>query len=818
MCRTSLLWCVTGCLLLTCTAAADPPRTDCHGDPLPPGAVARFGTTRLRTGASHVAYSPDGKVLASVSRQAIVLWDPKSGKEIRRLGAERGIGATSLAFAPAGKLLATWSADRNGTIRIWESDTGKELHEIVATNNIDGLAFSADGKQIFAGSSKGRVYRWEVETAKPLEAFSGGRFRVEGLAVSPDGKLLAGYDRSNGNDGRIIIWNGSSGNIIQTLAHASDFPGVTLAFFADNNRLVATSGYQPARLWDVSRGKEIRLFGPSSFSVAASPDGKAVAVGGDGQVRCWDATTGKELGRMRIRPSFSASLSFAPDGKVLAVACDSSIRLWDLVHGQEVFPNRGSETALSCVAASADGKVFVTGGRDAHVRLWDRTGKELRRLEASGYPVNTVALAPVGNAVAAGSFDGTIQLWDRDSGELLRSLRGNGKQVHALAFTPDGKALVSGDDERIVRLWDVATGKEIRQFLAGTSVQSVALSHDGKLLAFMDQKARLWEVKTGEELLRWSLGRQGSFVAFGPDDATLCAGSGGDMTNSVIVFWDVQSGREVQRWRLPTGEVARCFALSADGRTLAVGADPFVRGEQGTAHRPTVTLWEVRTGQARRRLASDQAGLRGLAFAPDGTLVSVGENTTGLLWEGIAPAGGPPGRDRLTPQGVQERWSVLGARDAALAYDAACDLARSPRATLALVQKALAPVRTADPKRLARLIGDLQSDRFAVRDAAAQELEDLAEAAGPALRAARDEPLSLEARRRLESVLEKLDTLSAKRLRSLRALEVLEAIGTAEARRLVETLAGGIAEARLTQEAQATLRRLDRRSAKHAPG
>jgi hypothetical protein len=111
--------------------------------------------------------------------------------------------------------------------------------------------------------------------------------------------------------------------------------------------------------------------------------------------------------------------------------------------------------------------------------------------------------------------------------------------------------------------------------------------------------------------------------------------------------------------------------------------------------------------------------------------------------------------------------------------------------------------------------GDLDTNQFAVRESAKQELEKLGEIAAPACRKALEQKPSVEARRRLEALLEKQSrewqNPSSERLRTLRAVEVLEHIGTPEARQVLETLAKGAPEARLTQEAAESLQRLSRR-------
>jgi hypothetical protein len=113
-----------------------------------------------------------------------------------------------------------------------------------------------------------------------------------------------------------------------------------------------------------------------------------------------------------------------------------------------------------------------------------------------------------------------------------------------------------------------------------------------------------------------------------------------------------------------------------------------------------------------------------------------------------------------------------------------------------------------DLKRLSLLIADLDSDEFAVREKAQKELERIGEYAMPALRKALESKPSVEARRRIESVLKKPRTLAPETVQALRAVEELENIGTPDARQLLEALAEGAPEASLTLNAKASLERL----------
>jgi hypothetical protein len=257
-------------------------------------------------------------------------------------------------------------------------------------------------------------------------------------------------------------------------------------------------------------------------------------------------------------------------------------------------------------------------------------------------------------------------------------------------------------------------------------------------------------------------------------------------------------------------------AFSPDGRLVASGvslerdpgSDPLPEIDDG------IRVWSVVTGEEARRLSGSNSTVTSLAFSPDGTRLASGlRNSTVLFWEVPPAPNGHRGEGPSSgPKDVQALWADLAGTDARKAHTAVWALADSSRATIAFLTDRLQPWPEPDVERIKRLIADLDSDRFAVREQAAQNLRQFGESAVPLLNDALTKQPTVETRQRLEQLIERAEAplTSGEALRALRAVEVLERIGTPEAQQWLRRLAGGAPAARVTRAAQASLDRLRR--------
>jgi hypothetical protein len=239
------------------------------------------------------------------------------------------------------------------------------------------------------------------------------------------------------------------------------------------------------------------------------------------------------------------------------------------------------------------------------------------------------------------------------------------------------------------------------------------------------------------------------------------------------------------------------LAFARDGHTLVSGHD------DGSVH-----LWHVATGKEIACFRGHRRGVRAVAISRDGRYVaSGGEDTTILVWD--ATIGARPDA-ALSVQQLRNLWEDLNTSESGRAYRAMWQLALSPRDALPFLVERLrpvAPLNAVQQKLVDRLLADLDSDQFAVRQQAEAELEKMGATVEPALLKALESKPSLEVRQRIEKV---LANLASERLRIQRALEALEHMNTPEARRLVDSLANGEPRAWLTEEAQALRKRWQR--------
>jgi RNA polymerase sigma factor (sigma-70 family) len=470
---------------------------------------------------------------------------------------------------------------------------------------------------------------------------------------------------------------------------------------------------------------------------------------------------------------------------------------------------------------SPDGHFIAVGDARGRLDLWDtRTGRTLRTLRRDGKAVLKLAFTPDGKLLAEARADNAIHFWAVPSGDGQRALRFDVEQrlfqMGTLAFANwDGRRLIIINGSQVPSLREVSTGKdrlpsddvpfEWKGFVRGGKVLLVA----DPFLVFLDTA----DGQTQKGMVRLQ-GRAPddldyvAALALSPDGQRLALG----LHTGDVCLCDVQTGGEATRFRAvdhPKGPVDpnRNFAHGIFGQGVVWGLSfsPDGKWLSTSGTDGSVRLWEIVTRREVLRFTGHHGYAHEVAFGADSrTILSCGEDAQAYLWtlRPLADKDAKPSLDSL--------WSAL-ASEPSKAYRAIWAMSETKDASMFLRGK-ITLAKPIAKERLAKLIADLDSDQFAVRESATKTLAKLGEMAVPALREAlRDKP-SPEARKRLEELVrmkhvEKM-TLSAEELRMWRAIDVLERLGTTEARQVLKTLADGAPEALSTTAARTALKRL----------
>jgi WD40 repeat protein len=445
-----------------------------------------------------------------------------------------------------------------------------------------------------------------------------------------------------------------------------------------------------------------------------------------------------------------------------------------------------------------DGKPFPSGRSYHALGIFEtRTGKELYQVSNSSElsdRCHVFAFSPDNSVFAAGPIgnEGNIfYFWEAATGKKCAKLVGpdNTKIVYEMVFSPDGKTLALRLMGKELELYDVSSRTKLQRVSvarephpldekfafksagAAFNITSMAFSQDSKLIAIGndDGNVDLWDVATRQRgahigggprpLIRWER-RPVQSLAFSPDGRCVLTSNGALIKDldAGLRLWEVASNKTILRIVEPSIRTLRGFALSHDGKTLAVS------GEEPTV----VAVWNL-----------------------PATLL------------GRKPTG-----EKLTPADLETRWTDLASADPGKAYAAIWTLAAVPGQSVPLLKERLKPVSRALPT--AQLIADLDSDQFAIRQKAMQDLEGLGELARPALSEALAGKPSKELRASAELLLERLGKpiQSPKRLLAIRACALLEEIATPEARKVLASWEKGAPGAQLTEEAKGSLQRL----------
>ncbi len=588
-----------------------------------------FSLTEHRNWVFGVAYSPDGRLIASVGGGnpywqtqgaetiepgEVLLWDTRSGDCVKKLAGHANV-VHALAFSADGSRLVTGGADR--LVKLWDTATGEELLSLEGHEGvIRSVAFSPLGNVVASGSEDQTIRLWDLATGEVKYTLRGHSNWVRGVAFSPDSRTLASVSTAEAyRSGELLVWDVESGRESVRLEANRGFY-YDVAISADGRR-VAASCDQGVAIWDLaSRQLQRVLTGHrgESRNVVFSPDRLHIISGGiDSSLRVWNLKNGKETFVLRGHTGVLLGLDVSPDGqRLVSCADDGTVKVWDLtLHPEHAAVNvsglSGRSSDLACteaVAFTADGKSVVAvrrgfGGASGIATTFDSHGFTLAgksRIAVTGQwltPAEPLSLDSAGRCVAGISLEDRriARVWEVQSGKELVTFSGHSMPLWHVTLSPDGKWLATAGWDREngqwrgeVKVWDTASGKLLfERGEPGLRVTRLAFSsgQDRPLLAIAGLRAsqtsdaasaepestvQLLEVPGGKKIK--SLSGHGDFIAglcFDQDGSRLAAV--GANAGTVLIF-DLKSGAETLSTSGP--DAAMDVAFSPDGTRLVV--------------------------------------------------------------------------------------------------------------------------------------------------------------------------------------------------------------------------------------------------------
>ncbi|HEX3148140.1 MAG TPA: WD40 repeat domain-containing protein [Gemmataceae bacterium] len=658
---------------------------------LPPNVDRVLGIARMRHG-DHVlgvVFSPNGKQLATASRDATVkIWDLGNGRELRTYRGSKD-PVRAIAWSRDGKWVASTAGNE---IHIWDPESGKLKTALKGHDKpASAIAFAPDGQTLASGSDDTSVRLWDLakgtETANLNADFDKKqKNQVNAITFSPNGKLVAAV---NGN-GQLQIWNPGlekAKRLVSGFDAHPPGPAYQVAFGKDTS-IIYTSGTDSlAKQWVglgpdgetiPGHGRPTKLEGHTQnvTALAVSQDGKFLATGSsDKTIRLWDMTgTSARLARVYQGHSEEvASLAFSPDGQTLASGSnDQSVRLWRVSLADE-HQNFADHTAYVWTAAfSPDGKMFADAGVDKVVYLRDTAGKVLHKLEGHTGPVTAVAFSADSSKLASVGGDQVVRIWKTSDGKLIKELKGHTGPIMAVAFGGND-LLITGGIDKTARVWDVNQDQPKMTLPANKSmIGAVALRADGKqaMVGTADGMLRIYDLSEAnpKETAAFTAHLAGvGDIVYGPD-GTKIATCGGD---GLVKYWNLSGApvppilAEFKGHNKPVSSVA----FNSDGRFLVSGGGDNV-----------VRVWDLATKTELRALRGHLDWISSVAFGTNGrTLLSASVDKTVKVWElSSGETAKPVGHSRrlnTIAVSADGRWVASGSEDRTIKiWDAAAGM------------------------------------------------------------------------------------------------------------------------------------------------
>ena len=539
-----------------------------------------------------IVFSPDSKCIATTGIEVhsntdrerngtVIIWKTKTGKEITRVHHDRQVNEFS--FSPSSKYLLTGSSDE--TAKIWDVFTGKELLNINHTDSIDFVGYlhlHGPFNALISTDRKGTIFLRGAfgEANEMLRIFQSPN--IEELEINDEQHFLTtlSYDLEAAAKSetpedyeRVLrIWSLEQLKALLPLLHEHSVWEPNVAYHnEDNKQYLTTVACKPPQSNPVPRTSQ-------RLSSAVFTDL------GDGSFYTWDTESRKKVAFQK-HPGTIMSKDVSESGQYFVTGCvDGIVRVYDSA-GQHKVIQLKQEGWVFCVMFSPDGKYIAVSSGDPSIRegktatgkvtLWDWKADKI--IGTIDYPSPLYALDFSNNSefLAVGGLDKMLHVIRTADMKEIQQLP-HSFDIHFLEFTRDGRyiATISNNLQEKggilpkgqTKIWTIPEGVSLTFEAPDTYPIAMALSPDGNYLAFMndDGTARIVDSVTGQEKLRikHEADVAGGSLSFSPDSNYLVSCYGESAR-----IWNISSGKEVARRKHDVGHLTKAI-FSADGKFL----------------------------------------------------------------------------------------------------------------------------------------------------------------------------------------------------------------------------------------------------------
>ena len=520
---------------------------------------------------------------------------------------------------------------------------------------IQAIDCDPTGRVLLIGCKDGRLYRWNVAEARPIEhiQFQAGDF-IRCLRISPSGKTaLLGF-----HSGYLRTWDLERGNPTKEWqAHGGPINDVE---FSRDGRFAFSSGKDSDVIrWDASLWKRVdRLEGHATTSLLINDDGESATIAdGSGRLLRWQVLTSKiesltTLGGQitdmveakasrrtffgTFEGKFGSSSALSParpethlvgigrvssmatdaEGRQILIATDRQIILWDTKEERAKPALEKSPRETYSVCLSPDGRFAFAGGEDGLLRTWSTAGGRLINRPAHDGRVTSLAAAGA-DEVWIATEGGTLEAWQVSLRNRRLAIEAHSEGALAVSCSPDGRQVLTGGADGSASVWDRQTGAHACKLRGVAEVRGVDWSLDGDvvLTGSSDGALTSWNRESGQTLWRIDAHLSGVLAVKCTLDGSFVVTGGED---GLAHLWDLRQGRHVRTYQGHSGPLTG-VALVPDGRRLVTCS---LDG--------SVIIWNLETAAKLQTIPGEGRAVRAVACSPDGQYVVAGGGSNSI--------------------------------------------------------------------------------------------------------------------------------------------------------------------------------------------